>query len=613
MVGNFSFEPDRALSSRPPSFDVVFVVDNSHPDFLRLSKQVITSLLDYFSISPSTTRVSLFTISDEVTLKFHFKSFVNRECVVKAVNRLNESILPATLKSLVKATLKTRKLFATYPRGDRVKLAIHLLTNSRRYSPKYAYVYNDITSYAVVYGQPNDKVEYLVTPLKSKHLFFVRKNSDVKAVVNTFEFKKSYMECSGTGTVRDECDRVCECVHGKLTNCYRLRKELSKLSNAERKRLFTAIYKMGMSSKYKTTHDKFVWVHENYMCTTIHNEDYFNPWHRWYIVLFENTLREMDCRITVPFWDWSYWMERKDLFNTKHIWRPYPYDLGGDGNLGRSMCISTGQFREDKWFGFKHEKTKEIIKKTAKSFSKADKRKFKSPKFLTKKRCLRRKFSPAGDIKPLPSLDKMLGVPLNQFRDIMLYLRYRIHGSVHMAVGGTMSSSWSADVPEFWLHHTFLDKIWWLWQERGKEFKNVYYSKLNNNMFLWPYTQKQIIDTMNLPKCIKYKYDGWPQHNIVPFYGLNTSSFAGNYLEKSVCDGNELFENYQDHMSSVFPDKDMDDAEDDDGNGAEDDDDNNDEARNDEDEYRGVVNHPRMTRMARKALLQGIVTLASGE
>lgn len=71
------------------------------------------------------------------------------------------------------------------------------------------------------------------------------------------------------------------------------------------------------------------------------------------------------------------------------------------------------------------------------------------------------------------------------------------------------------------------------------------------------------------------------------FLGLNTSSFAGNYLEKSVCDGNELFENYQDHMSSVFPDKDMDDAEDDDGNGAEDDDDNNDEARNDEDEYRG--------------------------
>lgn len=89
----------------------------------------------------------------------------------------------------MKATLKTRKLFATYPRGDRVKLAIHLLTNSLRYSPKYAYVYNDITSYAVVYGQPNDKVEYLVTPLKSKHLFFVRKNSDVKAVVNTFEFK----------------------------------------------------------------------------------------------------------------------------------------------------------------------------------------------------------------------------------------------------------------------------------------------------------------------------------------------------------------------------------------------------------------------------------------
>lgn len=31
----------------------------------------------------------------------------------------------------------------------------------------------------------------------------------------------------------------------------------------------------------------------------------FLPWHRWYLMKMENILRKIDCRATIPYWDWS--------------------------------------------------------------------------------------------------------------------------------------------------------------------------------------------------------------------------------------------------------------------------------------------------------------------
>ena len=35
------------------------------------------------------------------------------------------------------------------------------------------------------------------------------------------------------------------------------------------------------------------------------NQAFFLPWHRWFILAFENLLRKVDCKVTVPYWDWS--------------------------------------------------------------------------------------------------------------------------------------------------------------------------------------------------------------------------------------------------------------------------------------------------------------------
>lgn len=34
-------------------------------------------------------------------------------------------------------------------------------------------------------------------------------------------------------------------------------------------------------------------------------KEQFLPWHRWYLLQMENLFRRIDCRVTVPYWDWS--------------------------------------------------------------------------------------------------------------------------------------------------------------------------------------------------------------------------------------------------------------------------------------------------------------------
>ena len=79
--------------------------------------------------------------------------------------------------------------------------------------------------------------------------------------------------------------------------------------------------------------------------TGIHTANYFLPWHRWYILEFENMLREIDCRITVPYWDWAFWSNSAWNENV-HIWNGHEYGLGGNGDPKKGYCVQNGPFRE---------------------------------------------------------------------------------------------------------------------------------------------------------------------------------------------------------------------------------------------------------------------------
>ena len=80
-----------SLSAQPPRVDLVFAVDRSSSvgnTYLELSLHVIRKLLDHFSISSSTTRVSFMTYASKVNTEFKFTSHHNRECLYLTLKKV---------------------------------------------------------------------------------------------------------------------------------------------------------------------------------------------------------------------------------------------------------------------------------------------------------------------------------------------------------------------------------------------------------------------------------------------------------------------------------------------------------------------------------------------
>jgi hypothetical protein len=77
------------------------------------------------------------------------------------------------------------------------------------------------------------------------------------------------------------------------------------MTTTERKRYIQTVKKASTHPAYKERYEKLLTLHKNIFFSRIHELDFFLPWHRWFVLQYENLLREIDCRITVPFWDWS--------------------------------------------------------------------------------------------------------------------------------------------------------------------------------------------------------------------------------------------------------------------------------------------------------------------
>ena len=71
--------------------DLAIVLDSStsiKQDVYESSIGFIYDLVDYMSISPSTTRLALITFASKATLEFSFEKCVNRECIHKKLSSL---------------------------------------------------------------------------------------------------------------------------------------------------------------------------------------------------------------------------------------------------------------------------------------------------------------------------------------------------------------------------------------------------------------------------------------------------------------------------------------------------------------------------------------------
>jgi hypothetical protein len=195
---------------------------------------------------------------------------------------------------------------------------------------------------------------------------------------------------------------------------------VNRLTPAERTAFTNAVVQLKNNGDY----DTFINQHAGAMQHG-HNGPAFFPWHREFILRFEQALQAIDSSVNLPYWDWT--VDNLNSAGTESlIWRDDC--MGGPGNPGQNFRVTTGPFAA--W---------NLRRSNFNIFS-----------------------SPGGG----GSITSLMSNPdYNVFRGVE-----GPHGSAHVWVGGDMGSVATAvRDPVFFLLHCNVDRLWseWIRQHQG--------------------------------------------------------------------------------------------------------------------------------------------------
>ncbi|MGW2014537.1 tyrosinase MelC2 [Streptomyces sp. NPDC001927] len=227
-----------------------------------------------------------------------------------------------------------------------------------------------------------------------------------------------------------------------------VRKNQAALTADEKKRFVDALLELKRSGRYDTfvtTHNAFIMGDTDSGDRVGHRSPSFLPWHRRFLIEFEQALQSVDATVALPYWDWT-----ADRTARSSLWAPD--FLGGTGRA-RDGQVLDGAFARsgNRW-------TINV---------RVDSRDF-----------LRRDLGAGGRQLPTRAeVDSVLAMetydmaPWNSssdgFRNHLEGWRgVNLHNRVHVWVGGQMGTGVSPNDPVFWMHHAFIDKLWADWQAR---------------------------------------------------------------------------------------------------------------------------------------------------
>ncbi|GAB0495116.1 hypothetical protein MMPV_006414 [Pyropia vietnamensis] len=270
---------------------------------------------------------------------------------------------------------------------------------------------------------------------------------------------------------------VARCTSGDV----RLRKEVRTLTQTERRRFVDAVVALVDSGIFA----QFVPVHARWGA---HGRASFFPWHRLFLLEFEDALRTVDPQVTLPFWDWS-----------QDAARPADSMVWGDDLLGGATpgdCIPSGPFAG-------------------------------MERIYPTRRCVWRGFtaSAAGrntmggqTFEDAATIQAAIAAPTS-------YDGFRVaievaHGSPHSAIGGAELTRRSGDPdetgemglaslspsdPAFYVHHAYIDSVWTRRQGApGRRATEYGGQRASHRDRLTPFGGAIVADTFNLP-CVRYQ------------------------------------------------------------------------------------------------------------
>jgi hypothetical protein len=293
-----------------------------------------------------------------------------------------------------------------------------------------------------------------------------------------------------------------------------IRKSATVLLDDERDSLLAAVMSLKATianpgdpaSKQISIYDQLVAVHTSCLSVTVptgettnmgHQGPAFLPWHRQFLLDFENLLTEHGSTVGLPYWDWTdHSGTDTKLFSTDF--------LGA-----RSGKIRKGYFAKQapgspgnshprpSWWpaglsGWK------IHNSLAHTFGTTLRRKLNSRSLAipedVRRTLARQSYEDTGNAM---EIDPILGIPRNQPRGFRNRLEtgLRMHNFGHGWTGGHMGHPLSSPNDLiFYLHHCNIDRLWAEWQQAGHAGTPFYPSslsgedeghKLNDEMWPW--------------------------------------------------------------------------------------------------------------------------------
>jgi tyrosinase len=296
----------------------------------------------------------------------------------------------------------------------------------------------------------------------------------------------------------------------------RLRKDVKDLTAHEKKAFVAAVLKLKQTpspwNSRLSWYDQFVYWHKNaFRCSisAAHMQPSFLPWHRQFLLLFEDALREVSGKpISVPYWDWT------NPNSTAAVFAPDM--MGGNGNPAQGYAVTTGPFRKGAWkLNVRDPKSNDPWR------FRYLVRRFATPighTLPTGEQVSLALSRPKYDVKPFDAMSD----PKRSFRNYMEGWRrvtgmecedglmnpveepgapHKMHNRVHLWVGGvwgrpkkpfagTMTLNTSPNDPVFWLHHANIDRIWSQWEAmHDYRYRPIRGAPRGQNLHdtMWPY------------------------------------------------------------------------------------------------------------------------------
>lgn len=246
----------------------------------------------------------------------------------------------------------------------------------------------------------------------------------------------------------DRCGRKCNCVNGKFVDCCRVRKDYAGLSSSDRLEFINTYLEVVnhpiYGPRYRQLVDTYTDSYANNITqSTTPSESQYFMFNRYYLLEFEDLLRDFNCSLTIPFYDWTPFPVAP---YTAAVWG----NTDGFGDTARiaDKCVIKGPFRVGQY----------SINPSAGGG------------------CLQREYRN----QQFPSRDiverDLLTIPSSSFNGFHRFLHLFIGINIQCFIGGTICSVDSANDPIYLLHLAQLDSIIMRWQSIGQGRDTVRYS-----------------------------------------------------------------------------------------------------------------------------------------